>query len=268
MQEEQWKIFEGECCKYLNDAFSNHYHCVFTPEGGSNSHVPDINVVKDKHLLFAIEAKSPQAQCGQFVLFPDESTKKFTYSPRNEFPNNEYSKRIIEAMEKDFDKYSSPSNATLDLDVSLFYAWIKNHYKEGRNTRFVISKGKNYVIFPVDKFEEYFDVEARYRIKKSGSSTPPKSRIDDIKAVLKASGKNYSGLRFTGKELNVALSKESSEKFVLTGKDYRYQFNETKSGVYNVRQLSNTRNANVIFSIYLKKDQDPEDLAAFKKALM
>lgn len=267
MQEVQWKKFEKDCCTYLNRSFSKDYNCKFQQKGGSDSHEPDIEVVRNGQTLFAIETKSNLAQCGQFVLFPNVQTKKFDYSSQNEFPENEYAKKIISSMNKNFDLYSRPSNTKLEIDDNLIYDWIIDHYKNGRNSLFVISKKDNYVIFPVERFEHYFNVEAKYRIKASGSGDPSKNQQDDVKNVLDSNNISYSNLAFSGKKMNVELYDEEREIIVLNGSKYKYQFKKNSTGLFNVRRLSNTRNANVIFSIKLKCEQDEKDLKTFKKFL-
>lgn len=45
--------------------------------------------------------------------------------------------------------------------------------------------------------------------------------------------------------------------------DFDYMFSRKKDNIYRIRKLSNTRNANVIFSIQLLKEQDFTDLKNF-----
>lgn len=265
---QDWEIFERECADYLHRQYSINTGCQFIPSGGHNSHESDIHVKKGAMNLFSIEAKMGKAQCGQFVLFANDSTRKFTYSPRNEFPLNEFSQRIMDAMAADYDRYCAPSNDAMDIDKNLFYDWIKNHYSEGRNTRFVITKGREYILLPINKFDQYFDVEARYRPKGSGSGDPPKKRINEVADALHAASISFSNLAFDGDYLNVVISNPISDKFVLRGGEYRYQFKKEGENVFNVRKLSNTRNANVIFSISLKKEQDTDDLRTFESSLL
>ena len=267
MPDNNWKIFERDCRNYLESHYSLGGTITYVSAGGSNSNQPDINVFKNGSALYAIEAKMPTAQCGQFVLFANEATRSFTYSPQNEFPLNEFSQRIMNAMAADFDRYCEPSNDAMAIDASLFYDWIKNHYTEGRSTQFVMTKGNQFIIFPVNLFEKYFNVVARYRIKGSGSGNPPKKRQGEVEDALNVASLSYSKVSFNGDALNVDISNAPSEKFILQGAEYRYQFKKTAGNTFNVRKLSNTRNANVIFSISLKREQDADDLSAFVSSL-
>lgn len=49
--------------------------------------------------------------------------------------------------------------------------------------------------------------------------------------------------------------------------DSEYMFSHFKENIYHIRKLSNTRNANVIFSIELRKEQNPTDLENFVNSL-
>ena len=85
--------------------------------------------------------------------------------------------------------------------------------------------------------------------------------------ALNVASLSYSKVSFNGDALNVDISNAPSEKFILQGAEYRYQFKKTAGNTFNVRKLSNTRNANVIFSISLKREQDADDLSAFVSSL-
>lgn len=76
---EKWKICEEECLKYLKLNFSDKYYD-FKGEGGSDSTKSDILLTKSGIAIFYIETKMEQAQCGQFVAFPNEDEKSFYYS--------------------------------------------------------------------------------------------------------------------------------------------------------------------------------------------
>jgi hypothetical protein len=118
-----------------------------------------------------------------------------------------------------------------------------------------------YVIFPIRKFASYFDISAKYRIKKSGSGAPAKKDISTVTDVI---SKTYQTAKFTvdGKKLFVTITEPILEdKFVL-GK-YTYYFSRKEPKTYEVRRLSNTYNMNVIFSIKTKQSQDDNDLKEF-----
>ena len=120
---------------------------------------------------------------------------------------------------------------------------------------------------PIRKFATYFDIFAKYRIKKSGSSNPAKKDIDAIKNVIL---KLYpSATFFTEKEkFFVSLNEPlTNNKFTLGRYDYFFSNKNQPPHHYRITRLSNTYNMNVIFSIKLKKNQDPNDLEEFESDL-
>ena len=157
------------------------------------------------------------------------------------------------------------SGEKLDIDTNIFAGWIIEHYKD-KNVKYFISYDKDYVILPIRKFADYFDVIAKYRIKKSGSGHPAKKVYDQLKSII--SEMHPSATYSTdGKKFFVSIEgTPKQERFVL-GK-YTYFFSkQPQKGLYAITSLSNTYNMNVIFSIQLKKKQDSSDLAEFESDL-
>lgn len=257
--------FEIGCYEYLKRSY-NLGDTTFHREGGMDSTKSDIAVIKNGQVDFFIEAKDTTAQSGQFVLLPDAESETFIFSPRNHSEPNEMTEIIIEYMNSDFDTFNNAGTAgeALDIDSSVFSKWIIEHYKE-KNVKYVISYKNNYVVLPIRRFATYFDVHAKYRIKKSGSGKPAKK---DIPAVTQTIKSIYPTATFSaeGKKLFASVSGPiAHDRFVL-GK-YTYYFSQQSSNLYEITRLSNTYNMNVIFSIQLKKSQDPSDLAEFEEDL-
>lgn len=257
--------FELRCYEYLKSSYKNKgtdfYH-----EGGMDSTKSDIAAIKNGQIDFYIEAKDTLAQSGQFVLLPDKDREVFIFSPRNQSEPNEMTDIIIDYMNSDFNRFNNAGTAgqTLNIDMGVFADWIIEHYKN-KNVKYVISCDTDFVIFPIRKFKQYFNIIANYRIKKSGSGAPAKKDIPAVKQVIKA---YYSTSEFSqeGKKLFVAISeKVHKDKFILG--NYTYYLSEQNSGNYEVRRLSNTYNMNVIFSIKLIKTQDENDLEEFESDL-
>lgn len=261
---DSWKEFEISCYDYLVKKYGR--ICDFEPLGASDSTHPDIRVRTRTGDLFYVETKEPLAQCGQFVLFPDESRGVFEYSSGNKSPLNSYSQEIMNYMNRRFDDFANAGTRGQDINLpdSVFYGWIKKYYSD-KDVRFFITKGSNYVILPIDRFEEYFSVSATYRIKKSGSADPSRTNVPEIKSILGARGCRYE-LLMDGKKMFVRTT-DNLSGLKLRGVKYTYLFNQTERGVYNIRKLSNTQNANVIFSISLKRAQDIKDLQEFEKSI-
>lgn len=257
--------FELRCYEYLKRHYKSK-ETDFLREGGMDSTKSDIAVIKNGKIDFYIEAKDASAQSGQFVLLPDEEKEVFVFSPRNHSKPNEMTDIIINYMNNDFQHFNNAGTAgqTLNIDTGVFADWIIEHYKE-KNVKYVISCDRDYVIFPIRKFERYFNIIANYRIKKSGSGEPAKKDIPAVKQIIKS---YYTTARFyqEEKKLFVDLSeKNDKDKFVMG--NYTYYLSERNSDNYEVRRLSNTYNMNVIFSIELIKTQDEKDLEEFESDL-
>ncbi len=257
--------FEIQCYEYLKEFYSTEttgfYH-----EGGMDSTKSDIAVIKNGKIEFYIEAKDSSAQSGQFVLLPDEDTETFVFSPRNKSKPNEMTCIIIHFMNSNFHRFNSAGTAgqSLDIDMNVFGDWIIEHYKD-KNVKYVISYDGNYVILPIRKFKKYFDIVAKYRIKKSGSGEPAQKYIPSIQQSISG---YYNTARFTkeNKKLFVEITEPLTiDRFVL-GK-YTYYLSHQSLNEYEVRRLSNTYNMNVIFSIKLMKSQNEGDLEEFEADL-
>lgn len=264
---ENWKIFENECVEYLNKTYGD--SASFQGKGGSDSTAPDIKVYdkRGKH-IFSIEAKMPNAQAGQFVLFPKDG--KFEYSDRNAHEENEQTTAIIKQMNDDFDRYNAPGTRGVNLCMSssLLYDWVKEYYQNVKNEKYFITKNNSdFIIFPVDKLDQYLNVSAMYRKKGSGSSVPSNNNKKEIENTLKASSYTYSDIEIGKVESTIILKNCTKDRFILQGQSYRYQFKKINGKQYQIRRLSNTSNANVIFSISVKGTRKEEDLKTFEDDL-
>lgn len=260
-----WEKHEIDCFEYLKHNYEVENLIHFNLKGGSDSSISDIEVYVKNKLLYYIEAKMPNAQCGQFVLFADYEKKEFIFSSKNKTEFNKQTKAIISELNKSFNEYAKPSTDKLELDTQLFYDWIIEHYRS-RNVRFIISKDRGYTIFPLEKIDKYFNVTALYRVKKSGSANPPKKDYDFINDVLSKSGLTFSNLHFENKYMYVEIS-GGKDIFTLHEENNTYYFKRNSDNNYIVKKLSKTYNPNIIFSISLKSVQDPNDLVLFKNSL-
>lgn len=259
------EVFEKECYSYLEKEYTTEY-VHFVRKGGMDSTKSDIAVFKSEKIDFYIEAKDSSAQSGQFVLLPNVDTETFEFSPRNRSKPNVMTDIIIAYMNSDFHRFNHAGTAGqfLDLETDVFSNWIIRHYQE-KNVKYVISRGVDFVVFPIRKYHEYFNITATFRIKKSGSSSPAQKDIANIKQSIIDC---YPSASFTQrqKKLYVTIAEQlTTNKFVL-GK-YTYYLSGQGHKEYEVRKLSNTNNMNVIFSVNLIKGQDPNDLREFKEDL-
>ncbi len=241
-----WIEFEMECTNYLNNRFGAYAH--FIHQGGTDSTVPDILVKTKRGDSFYIDAKHSPAQCGQFVLLPDISSRTFEYSKQNANTINVYAKKIMEHMNKQFDEFREAGTAGKDIIMenasSIFSAWIVQTYKE-KGAKFFITN--NHTILPVERFREYFDVTAKYRIKRSGSGNVGKSRLTLVLNDIQSHDYAITNSRMEGAKLFITSTKNLHNlRFIL--REYEYMFSQ-RGTEYEIRKLSNTYNANVIFSI-------------------
>ncbi len=253
--------FERCCYEYLKKFYKTR-DTDFRHEGGMDSTKSDIAAIKNEKIDFYIEAKDTSAQSGQFVLLPDEERGVFVFSPRNHSEPNEMTDIIINYMNSDFQRFNNAGTAgqSLDIDMGVFADWIIEYYKN-KKVKYVISRDSDYVIFPIRKFEQYFNIIANYRIKKSGSGKPAKRDIPAVKQMIK---EHYATARFyqEEKKLFVDISEKINKDRFIMG-NYTYYLSKQNSDNYEVRKLSNTYNMNVIFSIKLIKTQDKNDLEEF-----
>ena len=255
-----WQRFEDDCCKHLNNTYGS-ARVRFIVNGGSDSTSSDIKVYINGINKFNIEVKSPDAQSGQFVVLNENG--KLVFSPRNK-SDIEEAKPFLEYMNAHYDRYATATRAGVDLDMDsdACNEWIINHYLQ-KNSRYMITHdGFSFVIFPIEEYGKYFTTTCRYRIKKSGSTDIPVGTSRSVASLFNGTP------QYMGKKLYVKSSKYYAKGDRLSLGEYNYLVSEKLSdGSLYIRRLSNTHNANVIFVISLKQDQDIRDLNAFEEAL-
>lgn len=261
------ELFELESFQYLQEKFgSNSIH--FSISNTADSTQSDIAVYKNEYFLFYIEVKASHAQSGQFVLIPNYQLKIFEFSSRNHSQQNEITNKIIDFMNSDFDRFvnAGTRGENIKLDSSLFESWITKHYKN-LCVKYFISYNDGFVIIPIEKFSEYFSINAKYRVKKSGSRPPAKK---DYALIIDYLYNTYGEFDYipSGSRLFVRINKSIDNFKFVCGNNSRYFLAHQGGNAYEVRNLSNTSNMNVIFSISIKKKQEIADLLKFKKDLM
>ena len=241
-----WEDFELACTDYLNEKIGE--YATFVHQGGADSTVPDILVKTKSGKEFYIDAKHSPAQCGQFVLLPNIETQSFDYSPKNVNRINVYAQKIMKHMDQDFDEFREAGTAGKDIqmenDSQIFSDWIIQIYKE-KGAKYFITN--NFVILPIEHFQEYFDVTAKYRIKRSGSGNVGKSRLEPVIDYIATTDYVINSSRIDGDKLFVQSSQQLHDRRFIF-QQYEYMFSQ-RGDEYEVRKLSNTYNANVIFSI-------------------
>lgn len=241
-----WEEFEIKCTNYLNQTFGT--YATFTHQGGPNSTIPDILVETSSGNSFYMEAKHSPAQCGQFVLLPNIETETFEYSKQNVSRINTYAKMIIQHMNKSFDEFREAGTSGKEINMQngsdIFSNWIIQTYQDKR-TRFFITN--NFTILPIERFQQYFDVTAKYRIKRSGSGNVGKSRLKSVMEYISSHNYEITDFRVQKDKFFVISSQQlHNQRFILDGNEYMFSL---RGNEYEIRKLSNTYNANVIFSI-------------------
>jgi hypothetical protein len=254
-----WEEFEIDCTNFLIEQFGE--YAKFTHQGRSDSTVPDIKVETKNNKQFYIEAKHSPAQCGQFVLLPNIETRKFEYSRLNSTELNEFSEIIIDHMNNNFEEFKEAGTAGKNIEFdncqNVFNSWIIKTYKD-KGVKFFITN--NNVILPIEDFSEYFNVSAKYRIKRSGSSSVGSGNIDKVIEYLKSTFSNIE-LKTTYDKVFICTNDNlHNQRFIIGKNEFMISKRENN---FEVRKLSNTFNANVIFSIELKTNKEGISIADF-----
>ncbi|UUD35099.1 hypothetical protein NPA07_04825 [Mycoplasmopsis caviae] len=245
-----WEIFEIEGTDFLNKMFSG--KAKFTRCGGTNSKNSDIMVEKQNGEIFYIEVKYCPAQSGQFVLLPNLDSKKFEYSPLNDSKINKYAQEIINHMNSKFQYYVKAGTSGKELifsnSQSIFSDWIKSHYKR-KKVRFILVN--NFKLVDIENINEAFNISAKYRVKKSGTSNVSIKKQPEI---IKYIQENYSIIKIVSSNKKLLVwSNFNLHNIRFNINNYEYLFSK-RDNCFEIRKLSNTFNASVIFSINIKKD--------------
>ncbi len=271
--EKDWVIFEKEAAAYLAETFGN--YAEFKARGGSNPTESDISVRTNSGKNFTIEVKMPSAQCGQFVLFPNETSRTFDFSTENR-TDRSLAEPIISFMDDSFETFCEPTITGIAIEMpngsEVFSEWVIRYYC-GKDSRYFITRDdstNNFVIFPTEDFLKHFTISATYRIKGSGSSDVAKVRFAKLREYIKAQAHKFGAIKDDDfsevkRKLFVKAAPGLHEKrFVLDDRSIMF----SKRGLrYELRLLSKTANPNVIFSI--KKIENISGLSddAFIQAL-
>ena len=104
-------------------------------------------------------------------------------------------------MNSDFELYTNAGtrgeNIIFDSSDKVFADWVIKIYKD-KNVKFFITN--NYTILPVEKFGEFFNVTAKFRIKRSGSCSVNRYRLEDVKKCILNHSSKRAEFRTTEEE--------------------------------------------------------------------
>lgn len=271
-----WEELENRCYEYLRRLYGKNN--LIEAYGKSDSTKADIKIEPSSSKEFFVEVKAGNSQCCQFVLFPNENTEKFDFSNRNKVPLSENCKRIIAYMNSLYKKYHrvGKKGIPVEVDKSILYGLVQDFYS-AKNVKFFMTEGTDIMIFPSNSFSSYFNIEAFYRRKISGSSEPNEANNNSeiVQGLIDEGIQGTLEYKFvSGKTRCFFHSDEPLHKRRMMCDEYTYQFKDnkysktlskTKNYVFEVRRLSNTSNPNVICQLSLKKtEQDKKDLETFE----
>jgi|688.fasta_scaffold352087_2 hypothetical protein len=260
---QNWQKLEIEISNYLRNLLGNNYLVENT--GGSDSFKPDIIVSNksEKSKVF-IEVKSNIAQCGQFVVLDENKT--FLFSNENKTLQSN-ANNIITFMNKHYSTFSQSSTSGIELNLKkeIFYQWVKNYFIQKKVNFIATMIGSKVVFFKPENIDEYYDISATYRVKKSGSRDLPlnysfeelRKEVSDYLSSNKIDSEIIK-IQRESKKTRIFFSKTNNIKNLrIMVKGYSLFLNNITGDQFTlVKVLSNTANRNVIFSIYLKKNLD------------
>ena len=257
-----WKEFEKLSVDFLKSNIRNKDISI-KHFGNSDSTRSDILVTFNKSgKSFYIETKMPTSQTSQFVVELDDN--KFVYGKNNTFKTNEYSEKIIDLLNRNFDYYKNVGKREIKVSVppDIALGWIKSNMNN-KNVKFVMSKDSKgkIVSIPLENFNDFFDIKTILRRKRSGTNKLSKKYYDDFIKNIKINFKNniikiYTKNNRLFVKFDMELSKEDCyiESDLLLEK--RYYLSKIDKNTYQVKLTSSTNNPNIIFELSANAEND------------
>lgn len=252
---EKWQLFE----KNATELLSSEINVVnFQNVGGTDSTVSDIKVIKNETIITTIEAKYSPCQSGQIVILINGNS--FIFSTASINNSNIYTNQIISYLNSNFNLYSSVGTSSIPINISsnILFSWIKAMYSE-KGVSWIISSSQyenlnnsNTCFISLNDIDNYFEISASLRRKKSGTVHLPTSRRNEFELLLKQITTNYN-LTKTGTKYKLELFSNTMNKYVGT----EFFLSETNQrNIYYVKKRSSTNNINIMFSLKLKRNID------------
>lgn len=263
-----WQETEEECVNYIKRIINNRF--TVEASGGSDSTAPDIKLKLDGNDIFSIEVKEALSQAGQFVVFEDENGV-FLFSKRNKC-KKEPCDSIISYLNANKEKFKNigTNGTNVECNKDLMYERVKKYYLDEKKSRFFITKSdNNFLIFPTEELEKYFDISCVARRKKSGSKNVSSYLEECVKEKVTKylDSNNFSSDQYDfcrdGKYFKIKFKPNISHD--LGGKKFEtecFNLNFSKQrqndpkDEYKITILSHTNNPNIIFTLKLK-DNNP-----------
>ena len=139
-------------------------------------------------------------------------------------------------MNQDFHTFREAGTKGKDIDMpngsTIFSDWIIQTYQD-KGVKFFITN--NNTILPIERFRAYFDVSAKYRIKRSGSGNVGKSRMNLVLNYINSQDYAIIDLNITGDKLFInSLNNLHNNRFILRGTEYMFSL---RGAEYEIRRL-------------------------------
>jgi hypothetical protein len=234
--------------KNENKMFSWHH------EGGSDSTVSDIRVTCNKtNASFYLEVKNAHSsQSAQFTAIPNFKNKKFIHTG---VVKTKASVKIIDHMNKNFEKYSKVSTEGIQIDGidTLLRQHFIEHYEMKKVKFIVFTNGVEDKL--VDLHTASWRVRfAKYRIIGNGSSRVSIKHREAAKKVLKENGyKGETKLIHDGNKSRLYINSPvpicGMRLFSGDLQFYISEKNIVGDSWYEIRQLSSSQSPTVILTL-------------------
>jgi hypothetical protein len=257
-----WQEFEKNATSFLDKYFKD-TNINFVNQGGSDSTTSDIKMYQQNNLIGTIEAKYIPSQSGQIVVLSDGS--KFIFSNGSKNTINDNTNIIIEHINNNYNYYKNVKTAGLPINVKeeVLFNWVKETYKN-KNVSWIVSSNqynnlsKNTVLLiPLEEINQYFNISAVLRRKKSGTAHLAVSSetlfIEKLKDIVNE--EDYE-LSCDGKKYLLKLKKELDSKYI--SEEY-FLSNTNVENEFYVKKRSGTNNPNIVFSLNYKNGLDFKD---------
>lgn len=250
---DNWEIFEIAATNFLNNYFKSS-GVRFDNDGGTNSTVSDIQLFKDDERIANIEAKYSPSQAGQIVLLFNNDT--FVLSEASKNIENDFTHQIIEYMNQNYQTFKDvgTSGISINIDQGILFNWVKQTYQDkGSNWIIASTKYQNLLesdllLVPIMDIDQYFNISATFRRKRSGTAHLPQSRVEEFKSQFNNITTNYT-LNKDGKKYKLKTN-INIPSLTISNDYFLSRINQSE---YYVKKRSLTNNANVVFSLVLNE---------------
>jgi hypothetical protein len=164
---------------------------------------------------------------------------------------------LITHLNNNYETYSNVKQSSIPIQIeeSILFSFIIKQYQL-KNNDWIITSSKslsldtdNLCLIPLTELPQYFEISASLRRKKSGTSSLAKSMQNRAEEIISELFKNYK-ITIEGKKTFFYGDignhpKELPENLYLSPKE---------ENIYEIRKRSSTNNANIMFSLKLKKN--------------